>query len=209
MNYLVIYNNLIQSRKVLERKKGHGEYYESHHIVPKWLGGGDKIDNRVLLTAREHFLAHWCLWRHYRDRPSALAFHKMIKSSNSKQERNFSSREFELARKAFAESQTGEKNHMYGKVSPNRGKTSPNKGKKLDSRPHLSGDNNPAKRNDVRKSISVSLSGVPKSKEHIDKIQAIFFAAPKIRCEHCQKEVDYRNFGRWHGDNCKLAKILE
>lgn len=28
----------------------------------------------------------------------------------------------------------------------------------------------------------------------------------KIKCEHCNKEVDKGNFNRWHGDNCKLLK---
>lgn len=190
----------------MNRKKGQGFYYESHHIIPSWMGGSNKASNKVLLTAREHFIAHRCLWKHYRDRPSALALHRMAKSNNKNQERKFTSREFNIAREAFAESQTGEKNHMYGKPSPNKGKPSPTKGKKLDSRPWLTAENNPARRSEVRESISQALTGKPKSKQHIDKVQSSFFAAPKIKCVHCSKEFDYRNFGRWHGDNCKDRK---
>ena len=40
-------------------------YVERHHIVPKCLGGADAADNIVLLTAREHFLAHKLLTRMY------------------------------------------------------------------------------------------------------------------------------------------------
>ena len=40
-------------------------YVERHHIVPKCLGGTDAVDNIVLLTAREHFLAHRLLTRVY------------------------------------------------------------------------------------------------------------------------------------------------
>ena len=58
MNYLQQYNNLIASRKLLLRKKGEGTYYEKHHINPKWLGGNDTKDNLILLTAKEHFIAH-------------------------------------------------------------------------------------------------------------------------------------------------------
>jgi hypothetical protein len=36
-------------------------YTESHHIVPKSMGGDDSIDNKVELTAREHFICHWLL----------------------------------------------------------------------------------------------------------------------------------------------------
>lgn len=42
------------------RKKGNGTYYEGHHAIPKSLGGGGGI-NIVLLTAREHFIAHLLL----------------------------------------------------------------------------------------------------------------------------------------------------
>lgn len=33
-------------------------YYEWHHIVPMYAGGTDELTNLVLLTAREHFIAH-------------------------------------------------------------------------------------------------------------------------------------------------------
>ena len=28
--------------------------------------------------------------------------------------------------------------------------------------------------------------------------------AVKTECPHCSKSIDQRNYGRWHGDNCKL-----
>ena len=99
------------------KAKKQGEYYEGHHIIPKAKGGtgisssGLKHPNIVLLTAREHFLAHWLLWKIYRDRSSALAFHKML-SSNDKQNRVISSRGYEEARLAFSETNKG---NQYGK----------------------------------------------------------------------------------------------
>jgi len=36
-------------------------YYEKHHIIPKSMGGTNKKENLVLLTAREHFVCHWLL----------------------------------------------------------------------------------------------------------------------------------------------------
>lgn len=36
-------------------------YTESHHVIPKCIGGKDTKDNRVILTAREHALCHWLL----------------------------------------------------------------------------------------------------------------------------------------------------
>lgn len=121
MDYKKIYDNLMSSRLLLKKerhqKRKNGEYYEGHHIIPKSKGGtgtstrGLNNPNIVLLTAREHFLAHWLLWRIYRDRSSALAFHKMM-SSNKHQVRNKSARGYEEARLAFSETNKG---NQYGK----------------------------------------------------------------------------------------------
>lgn len=59
MNYKKIYNDLIdrcQSRDFVEG------YSEVHHIIPKSLGGHPTHqENLVVLTAREHFIAHFLL----------------------------------------------------------------------------------------------------------------------------------------------------
>ena len=60
MNYEKIYKNIVskaQSRDKLD------SYTERHHVIPKSLGGTDDDRNMVTLTAREHFLAHYCLWK--------------------------------------------------------------------------------------------------------------------------------------------------
>lgn len=121
MDYKKIYDNFMQDRlsKKPERLllKKEGEYFEGHHIIPKSKGGTGNSNrpknnqNIVLLTAREHFLAHWILWRINRDRSSALAFHKML-SSNQEQKRITSSRSYEEAREAFRVTNLG---NQYGK----------------------------------------------------------------------------------------------
>lgn len=121
MNYQKIYDDLMSSRLLLKQQrhtnKKQGTYFEGHHIIPKAKGGtgtsskGLNHPNIVLLTAREHFLAHWLLWRIYRDRSSALAFHKMM-STNNHQTRTKSSRGYEEARLAFSETNKG---NQYGK----------------------------------------------------------------------------------------------
>lgn len=61
MNYISVYNQLVQralNREVIG-------YTEKHHIVPKCMGGTNKKNNIVPLTAREHFLAHRLLTRIY------------------------------------------------------------------------------------------------------------------------------------------------
>lgn len=66
MNYQRIYDTLIQTRLLrgLDRTKLDG-YYEKHHIIPRCLGGLDEDSNYVLLTAKEHILAHLLLHEIY------------------------------------------------------------------------------------------------------------------------------------------------
>lgn len=63
MNYIKIYNSLTYNK--CHRNKNEGVYYEKHHIIPKCMGGSNEESNLVLLTFREHFLAHWILSRIY------------------------------------------------------------------------------------------------------------------------------------------------
>ena len=71
MDYLAIYNRLCLKAKSKNRKRRMGVYYELHHIIPKCLGGLGKYDiahpNLVLLTAKEHYMAHRLLCMIYPD----------------------------------------------------------------------------------------------------------------------------------------------
>lgn len=58
MNYKDIYYRLVSSRQKLNRFLGDGNNYDLHHILPRSLGGTDDKENLVLLTYKEHFIAH-------------------------------------------------------------------------------------------------------------------------------------------------------
>lgn len=58
MNYQRIYDQFIADRKRLGRPDG---YFESHHILPRSLGGSDDSDNLIDLTPEDHFFAHLLL----------------------------------------------------------------------------------------------------------------------------------------------------
>ena len=45
--------------------------------------------------------------------------------------------------------------------------------------------------------------GKQHTEEQRKKKSAEKLAAPKIKCYHCNKEVDSMNYARWHGDKCK------
>ena len=63
MDSVRIYSELISRARAEGRIKGSDLYLELHHVRPRCVGGDDSDGNRVLLTAREHFLAHWLLVR--------------------------------------------------------------------------------------------------------------------------------------------------
>lgn len=118
MNYKKIYRNLIDKR----RKCIPIGYAEKHHIVPRSLGGTDDDDNLVLLTAREHFIAHLLLVKIHENTQN---YHKMLKAffmmlvcESGNQQRYNTSRKFEVMRKEYAIAksieQTGIGNSQYG-----------------------------------------------------------------------------------------------
>jgi len=65
MNYSVIYEQLI-AKGVLRSTTKDG-VWETHHIVPKCMGGSNSKDNLVKLTPEEHYLAHQLLIKIYPD----------------------------------------------------------------------------------------------------------------------------------------------
>lgn len=62
MNYSKIYNDFIEDRRKKESQLiESGIYRESHHILPRALGGGDDPENLISLTAEDHYFAHLLL----------------------------------------------------------------------------------------------------------------------------------------------------
>ena len=84
MNYLHVYNLLMTAARTSCRDKTQS-YYEQHHVIPRSWGGLDTADNLVLLTAREHYVAHHLLYRaHPRDEKMALAFFMLVNVSGKR-----------------------------------------------------------------------------------------------------------------------------
>ena len=98
MNHKWHYDQLILTRKDKEKIKD--VYYEKHHIVPKCHGGSNAKENLVFLTAREHFLAHWLLWKIYGTKEMAFAFHSMKRNKKTKQYEFLTSRHYAAAKEA-------------------------------------------------------------------------------------------------------------
>lgn len=104
------YIKFINSRIELNKARPYNKsMYESHHILPKSMGGTDKKINRVNLTYREHYIAHLMLYMIYRNNKMAYA---LLRMNNSKK---INSHLYEQYRHNFIESISGKNNPMYGK----------------------------------------------------------------------------------------------
>ena len=66
MDYQKTYDQLIQKRLTDQLSKKDC-YCETHHIIPRSESGSDDDDNKVNLTAREHYIAHLLLAKIYND----------------------------------------------------------------------------------------------------------------------------------------------
>jgi len=122
MNYQKIYDDLISRAKQENRKKVKGgTYYENHHIIPKCLGGKDEKQNMVLLTGREHFIAHKLLVElHPNNSKIFYAVWIMTLRSNGR-EYLIGSREYERLRVAFSDNFSGDNHPLKGKQAWNNG----------------------------------------------------------------------------------------
>lgn len=100
MNYARILDQLVDNAK---RRMAPIGYVERHHVVPRSFGGSDHPDNIVVLTAREHFIAHRLLAKIYPDTGMVHAVYKMACTKTSKnKDFRFTSSTYSVLREAHA-----------------------------------------------------------------------------------------------------------
>ena len=159
-------------------------YTEKHHILPRSMGGNDTQDNLILLTARQHFICHWLLWKAYRNQPMAHSFWLM-------QHRN---RYYKVNSKTYSELKEFQSTRMK-ENNPQLCETV--RKKNSDARKK----NPPMASLEARKRVSVSL------KHHYATIghpcSGKEWKQETITCLHCGKEGGVSNMKRYHLDNCK------
>lgn len=119
MNHLRIYESIIANAKLENREKlaktsENYVYYENHHIIPRCVGGGEEKENKVLLTAKEHFVCHKLLIYIYpKSRGLALALRRFLYSR--KNGMTFSSKDYAFVKNAISLIPVGDKycGHSY------------------------------------------------------------------------------------------------
>ena len=153
--YAKWYNSIIDNAQ----KRILTEYIEKHHIIPRSLGGNNTKTNLVNLTYSEHFICHRLLTKITTGNARIKMLHALGKfiQSSPLQQRNLTSRQYEIARQAIIEARTGTKRPGVGGVK--KGNVPWNKG--IKQGPHSIESN---------KARSTTLTGRIRSAEFCQKV---------------------------------------
>ena len=198
MDYKKIYDILIERAKTRLIIKEN--YYESHHIIPKCMGGKDTPDNLVKLTAKEHFICHQLLCEiHPKHGKLRYALWMMtVKGKNQKRDYRISSRQYARIKEGMIKTKAHKakisKTLKMAYASGKRKKW--NKGKKMNAA--------------FGKAISVSKKGmvgtnlgIPMSEAQKNSISETLKNKPLIKCPYCNRESRGVSFKYYHFKNCK------
>jgi hypothetical protein len=178
MNYKKIYNQIVKRAKY----RNLNGYSETHHIIPKCMGGTDLDTNLVKLTAKEHYVVHKLLVEIYpneRKLKYAVRFMSLL-SNHLDRKYIVGSREYSRLKSIHTHSEETKK-----KIGDShKGRTYPN------------GERN-----------GRGLGRVigPMSEEHRKKLgdSKRGRIQNKLECPHCGKIGGDAAMSRWHFDNCK------
>jgi len=216
MDYTKIYYQLIKRAKCRNQQG----YVESHHIIPRCIGGGDSSDNLVNLTAKEHYIVHRLLTEIY---PQSIelryAFWMMCSMKADNQQRyQVSARVYEYAKSLILTKSEDHKAkireslkqaYASGKRESSRGRKMPksfgeaiSQGKKGMIGTNL-GIPMTAQQ---KKKISSTLSGHKVKQDTRDKISQNLKNKPEQTCPHCNKSSRGTAFNFYHFDSCKFKK---
>jgi hypothetical protein len=182
----------------LNRSLDEGIYIEKHHIIPKSLGGINRKDNLVILTAKEHFICHLLLVRMTEGKRKAKMVYAAWALANLKtdnQERvKITGKSYSILResvsKQHAEWRTGQKHSEETKKKQRKPKTYEDGICPLKNVPRTKV---------VRSQISATLSGKSHSSDHTKKIAE----SRKIRTKYKWIHPQYGEI------ECTIWEIME
>ncbi len=109
--YFSIINRAVSDRKL--------DYYESHHIIPKCIGGTDDKPNLVNLTAKEHFVCHLLLTKMHSSLKLKFAVVMMLVSNEHHNRYKVNSRTYERIKRLNS---VASKERMIGFIGHNLGR---------------------------------------------------------------------------------------
>lgn len=202
--YTIWYNNIITNATKRVNQNG---YFETHHIIPKSLGGTNDSSNLVKLTPKEHFICHRLLVKMTtgkEKRSMAYAAWQMT-LLNDRCRYKPNSRTYDILKKQLSESSKGIPMSEEHKAKMRKPKTAEHRSK-------LGQYERTAEHRSAISSMRKAQTGLQKRSEETKQKMSEWqkgVAKPKVICEHCSKETSQMNYARWHGNNCKsYAKIF-
>lgn len=206
MNYKLIYDAIIKNAKSFNRKRSKIFYFENHHIIPTCIGGDDIEPNKVLLTAKEHFICHHLLTKIYPDNNSLhTAFWLMCVYTSTNQQRiKASSITFSIAKQKISEIARNRRIE-YNKANPRNGSKNGMFGT------HRVGKENPfygkTHSDKTKQQIKLTKKNNPKifDETYRENLRRSWDNRPIISCTHCGKQsIHVGNMKRYHFENCKI-----
>jgi len=103
MDHARIYHSLVTKANGRGLNKAeHTGYFEIHHIVPRCRGGSDAGNSLVMLTGREHYIAHMLLWKMHPNDYLLLYAAFMMTNVDSRNGGKVNSRLYAATREEFA-----------------------------------------------------------------------------------------------------------
>ena len=196
------------------------EHKETHHIIPKCLGGDNSKENLADLTGKEHFLCHLLLTKMVPDNKKLIyAAWGMANLNNPLQQRyKVTGRIYEMLRKDFQVKKSQDTRNNNPMNDPEirkkhkesilkRGKTKGNTGQK---RGPISDQLREILRQKTFESMTVERKEQMRQQQlnRSDELKQKYAIAhmPQISCIHCRNLFNPGTFWRWHGDNCKQKR---
>ena len=216
--------------KFLTSRTTSTDYTESHHILPKSLFPqfSNDPDNLIKLTAREHYIAHWMLYKIFpNSHPMRIAFWCMNNNwQNSKTQTRYyriSSRVYESLRKEVSKEMSARMstNNPYtqqkikDKIIEKHGglglSSTSIKEKYTDTMISRFGVDNYFKLPEFIEAIAdrnrEQWTDPVKKESRIANIKIGLAARPVLHCPHCGLESKSNaNMKRYHFDNCKILE---
>ncbi|MCK5536816.1 MAG: hypothetical protein KAI79_08310 [Bacteroidales bacterium] len=220
----IIENAQSENRVKLNKLNEDYQYYERHHILPKSLfeeysNISEYEWNGVLLTAREHFICHLCIWKHYKQIKYTYGEIKMSKALRYMNNLNLNSKKYQYLKLNM----THTKEHR-GKISialkaipsnfkgkshteeSNIKNSMSHRGKKLseDTKKKIGKGNKGNELSEEHKEILRT----PKSESTKIKMKEVWTKRPKIICPYCGLKGRGGAMRQWHFDNCSKREIV-
>lgn len=215
--YTKWYENIITKA---QERVNHDGYFETHHIIPKSLGGVNESSNLVKLTPKEHFVCHMLLPKMTEGQARTkmrYAAWMMVKTNSHQDRLRITGRKFQYLREQMKLANKERQGPNLGMVMSDETRQKLSNALKGKSKGAMTEEHKRnisiAKKNpaaETRMKISLARKSQTGKQKRSDETKSKMsawqkgIARPQLTCEHCSKVTSDLNYKRWHGINCKI-----